>query len=300
MSIFKEHFIKYVAITLISIFIIISFTLGIDVYTNMNNQEINQTILIWGITLDNILSIFTIFGIIIGAIWAMYQYDKNKRLKQQEKGSLIAMKFSEKLIDEISIVNGVLSKIKFIEKYVLSINPEHISKFDTNELLSVISKKQIIKDYLNIINSEDVQNKYEKYLDKCFSEPEKKKFPPKFYHLITNLLNELEYICMDISSNTAGSQYIYPSLHQIFLDTVHILYINIAIQNNNYPDKYYINIIQVYNDWNYMRNKEQDEYNNVKNKIQKINKSTNKKIERINKRKKKETEKIRNKRPKAV
>ena len=109
MSIFKEHFIKYVAITLISIFIIISFTLGIDVYTNMNNQEITQTILIWGITLDNILSIFTIFGIIIGAIWAMYQYDKNKRLKQQEKGSLIAMKFSEKLIDEISIVNGVLS-----------------------------------------------------------------------------------------------------------------------------------------------------------------------------------------------
>lgn len=300
MSIFKEHFIKYVAITLISIFIIISFTLGIDVYTNMNNQEINQTILIWGITLDNILSIFTIFGIIIGAVWAMYQYDKNKRVKQQEKGSLIAMKFSEKLVDEISIVNGVLSKIKFIEKNILSINPNSISKFDTNELLSVIKEKKVIEDYLDIIHSKNVQNIYKDYLNKCFSKPEKGYFPPKFYHLITNLLNELEYICMDISSNTAGSQYIYPSLHQIFLDTVHMLYINIAIQNNNYPDKYYINIIQVYNIWNNMRNKEKNEYNNVKNKIKKINRNANKKIEKINKKKERETEKIRNKKPKAV
>lgn len=300
MSIFKEHFIKYVAITLISIFIIISFTLGIDVYTNMNNQEINQTILIWGITLDNILSIFTIFGIIIGAVWAMYQYDKNKRVKQQEKGSLIAMKFSEKLVDEISIVNGVLSKIKFIEKNILSINPNSISKFDTNELLSVIKEKKVIEDYLDIIHSKNVQNIYKDYLNKCFSKPEKEYFPPKFYHLITNLLNELEYICMDISSNTAGSQYIYPSLHQIFLDTVHMLYINIAIQNNNYPDKYYINIIQVYNIWNNMRNKEKNEYNNVKNKIKKINRNANKKIEKINKKKERETEKIRNKKPKAV
>jgi len=55
---------------------------------------------------------------------------------------------------------------------------------------------------------------------------------------------------MYLSSQVAGSKYVYQSLHQVFLRTVRALAIRISIANNtSYSDKYYTNIISVYNEW---------------------------------------------------
>ena len=55
---------------------------------------------------------------------------------------------------------------------------------------------------------------------------------------------------MDISSQAAGSKYIYQSLHQIFFRTIKILSVEICLRNDGkYCDKYYTNIIHVYNEW---------------------------------------------------
>ncbi len=74
--------------------------------------------------------------------------------------------------------------------------------------------------------------------------------PFKFNLLISNVLNELEYLCMNLSSQAAGSKYVYQSLHQVFLRTIRCLSVEIAISNNNYySDKFYTNTIYVYNEW---------------------------------------------------
>ena len=77
-----------------------------------------------------------------------------------------------------------------------------------------------------------------------------KNLPFRFSSLIDDVLNELEYLCMDISSQAAGSKYIYQSLHQIFFRTIKVLSVEICLRNDGkYCDKYYTNIIHVYNEW---------------------------------------------------
>ena len=70
---------------------------------------------------------------------------------------------------------------------------------------------------------------------------------------VSDLLNELEYVCMYISSQSAGSTFLYQSIHQIFLKTVKILAVVIAYHNKNYTDKYYTNVIYVYTYWQHIR-----------------------------------------------
>lgn len=75
-------------------------------------------------------------------------------------------------------------------------------------------------------------------------------FPFHFSNLVDEVLNTLEYVCMNISSHAAGSIFIYQSIHQIFFDTVNTLAFEISIRNNGkYSDKFYTNIIHVYNEW---------------------------------------------------
>lgn len=77
-----------------------------------------------------------------------------------------------------------------------------------------------------------------------------KTFPFHFSSLIDEVLNSLESVCMNISSHAAGSVFIYQSLHQIFFDTVNVLGFEISTRNNGkYSDKFFTNIIYVYNEW---------------------------------------------------
>ena len=96
------------------------------------------------------------------------------------------------------------------------------------------------------------------------------------YNLYKVLLNRLEYMCMFIDSKVADSDYIYKSLHQIFLSSIQALYVHIASLNIDEKDKYYTKVINVFNLW--------------KNKYIKDNKreeKLNKKLNKVAKRKKK-------------
>lgn len=64
------------------------------------------------------------------------------------------------------------------------------------------------------------------------------------------LLNILEYFCMYFNTGVAAENVVYQSLHQSFLDVVKICYFDIAKFNETGKDKYYTNIIDLYNLWN--------------------------------------------------
>lgn len=105
-----------------------------------------------------------------------------------------------------------------------------------------------------------------------------KNFPYHFFDLESEALNQLEYICMDISSKATDSKFIYQSLHQMFLRTVRTLAIEISVHNYNFSDKYYTNIIHVYNDWTsrYIKDLKIE-----RRKKEKINKILNPKIKTV-------------------
>ncbi|MGN1012314.1 MAG: hypothetical protein ACI4ON_00565 [Clostridia bacterium] len=104
-------------------------------------------------------------------------------------------------------------------------------------------------------------------------------FPHKFSALVCDTLNELEYLCMYISSRAANSEFIYQSLHQTFLNFIRLLAIEISSNNTNSVDKVYTNIIHVYNDWlnRYSKAKKTEAKN-----IKKSNRILNPRIETIN------------------
>jgi hypothetical protein len=77
----------------------------------------------------------------------------------------------------------------------------------------------------------------------------KSKYCSEFESTITETLNFLEYFCMSFNSGIADEETVYQSLHQSFLGCVKVLYFWIAQQNLSGKDKYYTNIIKLFNKW---------------------------------------------------
>lgn len=258
----------------------------------IQNPEVvdSQEIYIYGISLDNLSTWFTFLGLIIAAFWSMHQYNKNKAIKQQERASEIAQDFADNIIEKLGLISDTLMPNLEIQKIVAQIvKSKQLKQFTTWEIASILGDEKCFEKYQQIIRSEDTQKRYTELLNKHYSRSEREKFNSCFPLLLENTLNHLEASCINISSKAAGSQFIYDSLHQSFLNTVEILAVVISTNNHNNIDKYFINIIEVYNMWNTQKEKD----------IIKFNK-TQKKINDLNNKAKKEVFKLLNKKSKTV
>ena len=277
----------------------------------------SQEVLICGRSLDNWGIWFTAIGLIITAIWSMYQYHKNILRKQQEKASEIAKQFSNDLLLKCELVNRVyilppIGKIlglnqknyelfknfnieevrKIYNDYNFPINYEKIeSSINFDDIYYTLLETRItVKDTSNNVeeNTKDKDKSKKKNAQtfKHYSTNEatalfklnNANLPFHFATLVDNVLNDLEQVCMNISSQAAGGFYIYQSLHQTFLRTVRTLAVEISLRNNSSnSDKFYTNVIEVYKEWTkiYIKNSEiENKKNNkvkkYKNKIEKI------------------------------
>lgn len=62
--------------------------------------------------------------------------------------------------------------------------------------------------------------------------------------------NKLEWFAMHFTNNIADESTVYQSLHQIYLKTVISQYLDISENNKRGHEKFYINVIGLYNQWN--------------------------------------------------
>lgn len=252
-------------------------------------QVETQEIFISGISLNNWGTWFTGIGLVITALWSVLQYNNNKLNKQQEKASEIAKDFADNLIERMGLISAVLMNNVDVQNYLKLIVESKPSQFTVIEITEIIQDEDCFNNIESIIYSKETQKRYKKLLKKLYTKKETEKFDSHFPVLVENTLNKLEAICMNISSNAAGSQFIYESLHQVFLHTVEILAIKMSSNNLNNVDKYYINIISVYNMWNKQKAKD----------IRKLNR-TNRKISRLQKKADNEVKKLLNKQTRTV
>lgn len=276
----KEHLIRIVFIALLFVLFCYILTLLPKI---MENGE--QHILIFGITLSNWSIWIGIFGIICAAIWALYEFDKSRISNKQEKAADIAKIFSDGLLTKCGIVIAVYqnSSINPLLKQIDKLNSpfEHFTtdelreiteaddfpnlykkerdEFDFDEIYYKILEQKITtkSEYLAKYRKEKDNKNIPKELKKFTTEEARQLFildnsnlPFHFFNLVDGVLNSLEHVCMNISSHAAGSMFIYQSLHQMFFDTINTLAFEISIRNNGkYSDKFYTNIIYVYNEW---------------------------------------------------
>ena len=247
----------------------------------------SQQLKIGGITIENWAQWITIIALPYTAGWAFFQFKKNISAKKQEKAVQIGKEFSNNLVNKCGIINLVFKEsslnelLKFGEK-----SYDDFKFFNVDELREIYKDDSFPTIYTNKRNTliQEMDNIYHEilinsvtpYINKNpkrikvaiandeiskieeieeIKKPinpyilQNKELPYHFFDLISDVLNQLEYICMDISSKATDSRYIYQSLHQMFLRTVRTLAVEISVDNENFSDKYYTNIIHVYNDW---------------------------------------------------
>lgn len=187
-----------------------------------------------------IVAVCSVIG--LAAIFiAKAEYKHNKSKESAEKAIDMAKYFMDEILPGLSLINKLcedngigelLNKYKFYE----------YDDFDSDELHNLFSENEI-KRIVDVFKNTDIPNDLA-----CESENNKEK-SIKLKLLSAILLNKLEYMCMYIASEVADGEYIYNSLHQMFLSSDQTLYVNIARLNVNEKDKYYTNIIEVYNQW---------------------------------------------------
>lgn len=269
----KIHLVRFVFIALLLICSCFLLTL----FPKSITSEGEQQILIFDITISNWSIWLGILGIGSAAIWALYQFDKTRISSQQEKASDIAKIFSDGLLLKCGILIAVFdnSPLKPIIDEIDKLK-QSFSHFTTDELREIIddddfpsaykrNKKMIDFDYIyyrilekRITTDLDYKEKYSNEKEHYYTTKEAQDLfildnqglPFHFSALIDDVLNSLEHICMSISSHAAGSTFIYQSLHQMFFDTIKVLALEISSRNDGkYSDKFYTNIIHVYNEW---------------------------------------------------
>lgn len=279
----REMYIRFKYVFLIALFIILIMLIFCCEKKEPDTVE-SQQLLLFGITIENWAQWITIITIPYTAGWAIYQFKKSLLAKKQEKAVEIAKEFSEDLVNKCGIINQVYqnSSLNKILKYDKK-NYDYFKVFNTDELRRIykdddfptkyqdLRRKSIeeldeIYHYILIsrvvpYNTEIfIKKRQNKHVDKEKDKEEiendanriilqNSNLPYHFLDLESDVLNQLEHICMDISSKATDSNFIYQSLHQMFLRTVRTLAVEISVDNLNYSDKFYTNIIHVYNDW---------------------------------------------------
>ena len=281
-----ENFLDYIfehllCIIVLALIFVIFFAILKSFPYIMPKDVQSQEIYILGISLNNIGIWFTAIGLIVTAFWSMYQFTKSKILKQQEKASEIAQDFANNLIERMGLISDVLMPNQEIQNMIKKLDTSRLTQFTVVEMLEIMNDKQCFEKFHKIVNSKRTQKRYNETLNNRYNKIEKEKFDSYFPLLIENTLNKLEAICINISSQAAGSQFIYESLHQMFLSTIEILSIRISSSNTNNVDKYYVNIISVYNMWNLQKQKDINKLNKTNKKIYKLEKQADKEIKKL-------------------
>lgn len=284
-SLLKILFFNILKIIGVIIIIFIVFSASVFIFNKCDIQTPSdmesQEIFIYGISLSNWGTWITLIGLIFTAIWSMHQYIKSRNLSQQEKASLIAQDFANNLIERMSLISGVLMQNQEVQKMIKIIDENTISQFTKIEAKDIFNNANCFENFSKILKSKKTQQRYNKILSENYNNKEKEKFDSNFNVLVSNTLNQLEAICINISSEAAGSQFIYESLHQMFLSTIEILYLKISDSNRNNVDKYYTNVISVYNMWNLQKNKDIKKLTKTSKKIQKLENKVDKEIQKL-------------------
>lgn len=221
-------------------------------------------------------SIATGISLIFVAIQVYYiKLENETRNKQlaQENAFEMAKLYATDILMKLHASNVYLESIGFIDK-IRFLKDLEVKEFDKKEMDKLFGKEEI-DSLIELYNKKVQSGIYEEALTIGYN-LSKIDFYLKFYEfrtksdnlsvksvnelwiddlrtrtnsMIDEVLNKLEYLCMYFNNNLAESDYVYPSLHQSFLEYIKSLYFFIAIRNDDPARKYYTEIIKLYNKW---------------------------------------------------
>lgn len=218
----------------------------------------------------DMVALFAQLATSVAAIVALIELARNIRIsnKNAKRDAInqaveIAKIYQSSIIDKMTFLLTIYQSIEF-DKYMRKLLPDISYKFNTEEAHKVMGdacfKEQ--ENYIQKIDMTAVNVARQKF-EECINGLEEgqndklKQVLNQASARITvidvrgDLLNTLEWIAMLINTGVADESVIYPSLHQTFLPYIRMEYLTISNLNseNNDADKYYTNIIELYEKW---------------------------------------------------
>lgn len=233
-------------------------------------------------TITTIASIATAISVII-ATYQAYEIRKDNKQKneiiEKENAFKMAELYANEILPLLAAISSFLKDIGHL-KYADKIHNYDIKTFERQELQKYFSDKELI-EIIRCLNKESNISYYVKYLSEgyktfkfnyyaeliklndCNKNPipidvikniSAKDLQNEVWHMMSQALNKLEYLCMYFNNNLAGNEYVYESLHQTFISYVENLYVVISYRNTDPAQKYFTEIIKLYNTWNQKEN----------------------------------------------
>lgn len=280
---------KTIAILLIAAAVLIGFAGGLIQY--QQNKQQSTLLEMWYYSSQIIGSIFMTSGVII-AVWQYYLSSQSAKddleIIQVQRAIDLAEYYKDNILKFYPAIIYVFKNSKIYD-IIDSIKLDQLHDFDEHEINMLFSQKDIMR--LKQLQTSDEFCKsvleantiYELGLnipaikESVKGEDNKTHITLEYNktlialafmsNLVKDLLNNLEYFALHFHHYTADESVVYQSLHQSYLETVQIMYYFIAKTNNNSTDKYYTNIIWLFDTW---RQKQSDQNNERSQKVREL------------------------------
>lgn len=220
-------------------------------------------------TIDMIMLILTLISVCCAFVAYRHQRDRSKKAAACE----LARYYADSVIDKYSFIASVFSTSK-LDNYIKdTISLNEIKFFDQDELKGLLKEKNIdFEQFMKKIDDIDpsaiivarIANKCSTqdrmsalqgyYIDIDESSGNTKLANANllrydFSQEIAGFLNQLEWFAMNCRYGLADEELMYQSLHQTFLSTVWVLYPHISRNNVSNEDKFYTNVIWLFEKW---------------------------------------------------
>ena len=203
--------------------------------------------------------VFVVGGLVISVLQYISSNVEATIIKEKEKkvrAAEMANQFQKEIIPLANILAGAYAKSGLNEKLLSKIATKKLEMFNREEILAFVSVKDIRRAMDDLYAGYLIDHCTEKNIgDKdgeqglVFSSSECKVAEEEINVCINNLANGLEYFCICFNSGIADDDTVYQSLHQVFFQCVHMLYVFIFFNNISEYDRLYSNIMMLYLRW---------------------------------------------------
>lgn len=221
-----------------------------------------------------ITQILCAFVVMLGGIIGVWQYILAKQTEKNQyhnnriqKAIDLSEYYKDNILCYITFIHAVYKEAGILD-ILNEVKQSDMQNFDVSELdknFTTEQKKEIKKIIKSnkfvqiIVNNASIFSKEPLY-DKVLVEEEGKavqivqinqsKVMNYFRNnIICETLNNLEYFSLYFNYGLADKITVYQSLHQTYIEMIQMLYYDISINNKQGEQKLYTNVIELFNDW---------------------------------------------------
>lgn len=207
---------------------------------------------------------------------AVQNYNLQKERAKKDAACDLARYYAQNIIDEFRFFLDVLTFSQLNNKIESLFPYDDISLFDREELEKLINRAgQNFEDVeremdfvsplaiyqAEIVCAKSIEERHTIAAEYTVIKNQKDGEPPEigianenmlwsdFHRKIATLLNDLEYFAMSCQYGLADEEMLYQSLHQTYISQVRFLYFYISRNNTTNEDKFYTNLIWLFNLW---------------------------------------------------